>query len=88
MFWDVCVLTYFEKSAEKPALAEAVFAVLEKTLAIEHRACREGVLHGLSHLHPYFPDRVEAVVESFLGRTKLDQELTDYAVAAGEGMVQ
>ncbi|MBI3414888.1 MAG: hypothetical protein HY043_06125 [Verrucomicrobia bacterium] len=88
MFWDVCVLGYLEKSAEKAALAEAVFAVLEKTLTIEHRACREGALHGLNHLAPFFPTRVKAVVEKFLSATKLDEDMLRYATSAAKGMVQ
>ena len=29
MFWDVCILTYLEKTSEETALAETVFSVLE-----------------------------------------------------------
>jgi hypothetical protein len=87
MFWDICPLTYLEKATDRPALEEAVFSVLEKTLLIEHRACREGALHGLGEIAYAYPERVSNIVGSFLAKAEVDAVLKSYAERAQHGNV-
>ncbi len=88
MFWDICPLTYLEKSDHSFELADAIFAVLEQTLRIDHRACREGALHGLGEIACWYESRVAQVVDRFLASTPMDEELRRYALLARDGLVQ
>ena len=89
MFWDICPLThlYLDDVANRPDLEDAVFSVLERTLQIEHRACREGALHGLGHMAYAYPERVRAVLEKFLAKAAIDDALRGYAENARAGNV-
>jgi hypothetical protein len=87
MFWDVCPLTYLEEAADRSELAEAVFWTLEKTLEIEHRACREGALHGLGHFAYFNRKRAAEIVQRFLRRYCIDPILRRYAESAAVGGV-
>ncbi|HUB86480.1 MAG TPA: hypothetical protein VMB22_01205 [Verrucomicrobiae bacterium] len=84
MFWDISPLTV-NKTQE---IQDIVLDVLEKILTIEHRACRESALHGLSEM--FFSRREDAqkIIDDFLGKTKLDEKLLTYARDAREGRVQ
>jgi len=87
MFWDTCQLTWgFDDREEE--IKVAIFRVIEKTLGIEHRACREGALHGLGEVAHANPQRVRAIIDGFLAKTTLDEKLLAYALEAREGRVQ
>lgn len=88
MFWDICPLTYLEKSEHSSELADVIFRVLDQTLQIEHRACREGALHGLGEIACWYESRVAQVVDGFLASTVVDDELRRYALQARDGAVQ
>ncbi len=88
MFWDICPLTYLEKSEHSSELADAIFGVLEQALQIEHRACREGALHGLGEIACWYEPRVAQIVDGFLASTVVDDELRRYALQARDGAVQ
>jgi hypothetical protein len=87
MFWDICPLSYLRESRERAELAEAVLWTLEQTLKIEHRACREGALHGLSENAYAYPERVAKVIERFLSTHTVDPVLRGYAERAARGGV-
>jgi hypothetical protein len=66
---------------------DAALSVLEKILAIEHRACREGAFHGLGHIAAACPERVREIIDGRLRRNKLGKKLLAYALKAREGKV-
>jgi len=86
MFWDICQLTWGFDCREKEIQA-AVVNVLEKSLAIKHRACQEGALHGLGEIAHACPVKVREIVDRFLAETNLDEQLRAYALKAREGRV-
>ena len=90
MLWD---MNQLEGAAMFPehnsgALVEPVFDVLKYALSLDHPACQESALHGLSHLHWVHAERVERIVGEYLqqGRARRP-ELIDYAKAARTGGV-
>ena len=87
MFWDLCRFSNLEGMLGYKETQDAVLNVLEKTLAIEHIACREGALHGLGHIANSCPEKVREIIDGFLSRNKLDDKLVAYALKAREGKV-
>jgi hypothetical protein len=87
MFWDICPLTYLEDVSERKETQDAILHVLEKTLTIEHRACREGAFHGLGEIALSCPEKVREIVDGFLSKNRLDDKLLAYALQAQEGNV-
>jgi hypothetical protein len=83
MFWDISPLTVVEAKE----IQDAVLKVLEKILTIEHRACRESALHGLGEMFFARQEAVQAIIDRFLGRKKLDEKLLAYARTARQGNV-
>jgi hypothetical protein len=87
MFWDICPITYLNDVPDSKEMQDAVLNVLEKTLSIEHRACREGAFHGLGEIECTCPERVHEIIDGFLSKTKLDGKLLTYAQDARDGNV-
>jgi hypothetical protein len=87
MFWDIFRFSGLEDILKNKETQDAVLNVLEKTLAIEHVACREGALHGLGHTAKSCPEKVREIIDVFLSKNKLDDNLMAYALKAREGMV-
>lgn len=87
MFWDVCPLSYLMEIPNQSELEEAVFSVLEQTLLIAHRACREGALHGLGEIACVSPQKVAEMVDRFLANNQIDDTLRSYATQARVGDV-
>ena len=87
MFWDISPLTFMEDASEILEIQNTVLNVLQQILAIEHRACRESALHGLSELTFAYPEKVHEIIDGFLKDTKLDDQLLAYAVDARDGNV-
>ena len=87
MFWDICPLIPPGDNADQNALGEAVVSVLEQTLHLPHRACREAALHGMGHLAYWFSARVQKAIDEILCSGELDPALQSYALSAREGMV-
>lgn len=84
MFWDISPLTV----CETQEIQDAVLNVLEKILMIEHRACRESALHGLSEMSFSRREETQKIIDAFLSKTKLDEQLLVYARNAREGSVR
>jgi hypothetical protein len=87
MFWDICRFSGLKDMLENKETQDAVLNVLEKTLATEHMACREGAIHGLGHIAKSCPENVREIIDVFLSKNKLDDKLMAYALKAREGMV-
>jgi hypothetical protein len=87
LFWDKNPFTYLENPQESKQTQGVVLNVLEKILNIEHRACREGALHGLRHIAYSCPENVREIIDSFLCKNKPDEKLLAYALKAREGNV-
>ncbi|HET8636414.1 MAG TPA: hypothetical protein VFL96_06155, partial [Acidobacteriaceae bacterium] len=81
-------LSYWERSPERGIFYRAVTEVLEHALQSPNRACVESGLHGLGHIHSYYPERVEDVINRYLKAVNLEAELRQYAVNARRGYVQ
>jgi|SRR5690242_3786658 len=88
MLWDISPLSYWERSPERGIFYRAVTEVLEHALQSPNRACVESGLHGLGHIHSYYPERVEDVINRYLKAVNLEAELRQYAVNARRGYVQ
>jgi hypothetical protein len=87
MFWDICRFTNLDDMLESKETQDAVLNVLEKTLTIEHRACREGAFHGFGEIADACPEKVREIIDGFLSKNKLDDKLLAYALNAREGNV-
>jgi hypothetical protein len=87
MFWDISPLTFMSDASEILEIQSAILGVLQKILTIEHRACQESALHGLSELTFACSEKVRAIVDGFLKDTKLDDKLLAYALNAKNGYV-
>ena len=87
MFWDICRFSALEDMLEGKETQDAILKVLERILTIEHKACREGALHGLGHIFYSCHERVHKIIDCFLSKTKLDDQLLAYARNAREGNV-
>lgn len=75
-----------EKLVRFRLLHAAMLDALREILRIDHRACRDGALHGLGHLQEHYPREVSQIVREFLGRERsLSEDLVAYAEAAAEG---
>lgn len=81
MWWDLHPLGEI--------LNDAVLAVMERQLAIDHPALQEGALHGLGHWERHIlTERVDAVIDAYLARnSNLRPELRNYALSARGGCV-
>ena len=88
MFWDHFTIDFRIQPEENKEMQEVFLQVLERILLIEHRACREGALHGLGHMADSCPTRVRDVIDGFLAKANLDEKLQAYALKAREGRVQ
>lgn len=61
---------------------------MQSILRIDHLACREGALHGLGHLHEFYPEEVMQIIEQFLrSEPSLDAGIRRYAENAGRGAI-
>ncbi len=87
MFWDISFLACLKDTPENQQMQNAVLDVLQKILTIEHQACRESALHGLSEFVFTRPDKAHEIIDHFLSNTKLDEKLLAYARNAREGNV-
>ncbi|HTR41870.1 MAG TPA: hypothetical protein VMH87_09670 [Pseudomonadales bacterium] len=87
MFWDISYLDYAKDIPDGKQMEEAALNVLQKILTIEHRACREGALHGLSGYALAGNKKAHQIIDQFLSNTKLDDQLLAYARNAREGNV-
>jgi hypothetical protein len=89
MLWDISPLSYWERSRERAVFYRAVCEVLDHALQSANRACVESGLHGLGHIYSSYPERVEEIVDGFLGSgMSRFPELRQYALAARKGDVQ
>lgn len=91
MMWDMDCLPGRPDSSDpdSEAMADLVFEVLACALDLDQPACQESALHGLGHLHTWYPSRVRAVIQPRIaGRRFARRELIDYAKQAIEGAIQ
>ena len=66
----------------------ALLSVMAKILELNQDAGSESALHGLGHWHRRCPERVTAIIDSFLtANPNLRPELRDYALNARSGCV-
>ena len=87
MFWDISPIIYLDGMPEKVEMEDIVLKTLEKTLNINHRACREAALHGLSEMVFVREQEAHRIIDHFLSQTRLDEKLLIYARNAREGNV-
>lgn len=89
MFWDVCPLHGQPSDPQLRERDSECLSVMERTLAINHDACRESALHGLGHWALAYPSRVNSIIEQGLktDRKHLRSELLVYAEHAKNGNV-
>ncbi len=89
MLWhNVCWEAKAVPLAENP-YDSAFLNSLRSILAIDHMACQESALHGLSHWHEAHGGAVENIIDEFLQRhPNLVEPLRKYAERARRGTVQ
>lgn len=88
MWWDVFPVHARGDYADPEAVRATCLDVMERTLALPHRACQEGALHGLGHWRFAFPERVTSVIDGYLARRpRPHDELEAYARAARTGCI-
>jgi hypothetical protein len=88
MWWDILPIHGKPEEPQRAEFDAEVLRVLPQILSIEHDACRESALHGISEWQLYYPS-VADIVDDFLSRTpNLRPELISYARRAKIGMVQ
>ncbi|MDB6069098.1 MAG: hypothetical protein JWL81_269 [Verrucomicrobiales bacterium] len=82
MFWDICPISYLCDYPDEQQLADACFAVLADTFAIEHIACREAAIHGYGEFSCSYPERVEQALDRVLETEIANDLLREYAHSA------
>jgi hypothetical protein len=88
MLWDASNLSYWESCANSTVFYGAVSEVLNHALHSSNSACVESALHGLGHIHLYYPRRVEEIIDTFIKSSVARfPELRQYAQAARTGNV-
>lgn len=88
MWWDILPIAAQPNDSGQTGLDREILAVMESTLRLDSVACQESALHGLGHWQPYYPQRVGAIVDTFLrSQNNLREELRTYAVSASRGCV-
>ena len=87
MFWDLVPISYLEGNSDEAALADACFAVLAETMAIDHVACQEAAIHGYGHFCCAYPDRVYAALTPYIDQYVGDPRLKVYAIQARTGHI-
>ncbi|MCB9844607.1 MAG: hypothetical protein H6811_01275 [Phycisphaeraceae bacterium] len=88
MFWDTAPIWPRENTTDDRHIAAACLRVMERTLTIDHLACREGALHGLGHFQRLRPTEVESIIDRFLAANPwLHDDLRAYAESARKGAV-
>jgi hypothetical protein len=88
MWWDIIPVYGRPDDPARRQLDAEVLAVLQCQLESTSLACQESALHGLGHWAVYYPQRVEAIIASYLQRQSQQSPLRHYAVAASAGDVQ
>ena len=88
MFWDICPISYLCDYPDEQQLADACFAVLADTFALEHIACREAAIHGYGEFACSYPERVERALDRVLETEIADDRLRDYAHRARYHYIQ
>jgi hypothetical protein len=87
MWWDNG--RSFGLRPEDADIDDTLLSVMSHTLDLQSRPCQESALHGLGHWHASYPDRVEEIIDAFIGDADhLDQSLLGYAKAARTGAIQ
>lgn len=88
MWWDIIPISPQPNDPDQKRLDQEILGVMESTLQLDSLACQESALHGLGHWHLSYPQRVTAIVDTFLHRHKdLREELRIYATRAARGCV-
>ncbi len=88
MFWDIAAFGGVEGTRNGNLLEDAVLETLDDILHIDHAACQEGAIHGLGHRFPRHPERVPAILRTFLRRGPIaDDRLVPYAESAMSGCI-
>jgi hypothetical protein len=89
MMWDMDFLECAAMSPGGSPLSEIAFEVLASVLrACAAGACLKSALHGLGHIHVEYPDRTQAMIDTFLAERRPTGWLKEYALQAREGAVQ
>jgi hypothetical protein len=87
MWWDILPHHGIPSDPEFAIIDAAMIDVMERTLDLDHDACRESALHGLGHWRSSYP-KVSEIIARFLERTPtLREELQEYAEQAKKGYV-
>ena len=70
-------------------MERSVLKLMQRTLDIDHLACRESALHGLGHWKFEHPDEVELIIDNWLEKHKntISNPLKEYAEAARTGRI-
>ncbi|MBS1953664.1 MAG: hypothetical protein JST89_05755 [Cyanobacteria bacterium SZAS-4] len=87
MWWDVIPLFAHPDHSDKRLLDEPVLELQQRILSIDSIACQESALHGLGHWQCKYPNRVDAIIEEYMRKSSLPEELATYASAARVGCV-
>ncbi|WP_372369215.1 hypothetical protein [Candidatus Uabimicrobium sp. HlEnr_7] len=88
MFWDIDGLESAAMFPEHEYLVDPIFETLTFAISLPNIACIESALHGLGHLKPYHPKRVESIINNYLESPRLiTKELELYAQRAFAAMI-
>jgi len=87
MWWDIFP-TYGGPNAGEPEFHSACLGAMSEILSLSSELCQLSSLHGLNHWHLYHAERVEAIVDSFLQRSRLTPRIVEYASTARSGAGQ
>jgi len=89
MFWDIFPIYGQAEDKTLKERDDECLRVMERTLQIDHEACRESSLHGLGHWALSYRARASSIIEQSLKtvRKRLRPELLSYADRAKSGNV-
>jgi hypothetical protein len=87
MWWDMFPTRGGDEV--EPELRESSLDTMAAMLTLPQELCQLSALHGLNHWYVNHPERVRAIVDSFLDRAvSLTSRVMDYAATARSGLGQ
>lgn len=88
MWWDIIPLWAGTEGDGVGEISQACLAVMERILGLPSQACQESALHGLGHWQLDARRKVEEIIDKYLRRGDISEELREYAIAARSGSIQ
>lgn len=87
MWWDDMPIRGGPVHPDQERFDDTALYILSEVLKMKEESCVESALHGLGHWAFHVPDRTTPIIEEFLRRTDVGEDLRYYAERAMTGEI-